>query len=163
MPFETPDLVPSTTEVPTRVDADEFTIRPLTVDDAARDYEAVTASAERIRGTFGPEDDWPAADLTAAQNRIDVAWHHKEFQRRDAFTYAVTDRDETAELGCVYVQPTRADYDAAVYVWVADSAIERGVDEAIVDRVRRWIADDWPFDAVAYPGRDIDWSEWQSA
>lgn len=163
MPFETPDLLPQTTEAPTRVDAGAFVVRPLTVDDAERDYEAVTASRDRIRDTFGPDHDWPSTDLTFEQNRIDVAWHHKEFQRRDAFTYAVVDPAGTTELGCVYVQPTRATaYDAAVYFWVADAAVERDLASAIEDRLRRWIAQDWPFEAVAYPGREIPWSEWET-
>jgi len=161
MPFETPNLVPESAEVPTRVDVDRFCIRPLTVADAERDYEAVTASSDRIRGTFGPGHAWPPADLTLEQNRIDVAWHHKEFQRRDAFTYAVVDPEETTELGCVYVQPTRADaYDAAVYFWLSDAALERELDSDIPNRVRRWLSEDWPLDTVAYPGRDIRWADW---
>jgi len=160
MPFETPDLLPPDVDVPARVDTDVFVIRPLTIDDVERDYEAVMSSRERLRGTFGPNDEWPTADLTIEQDRIDVAWHEKEFQRRDAFTYAVVG-DDGVQLGCVYVQPTRVPgYDAAVYYWVAESGIERGLGEVIAERVRRWIEAEWPFEAVAYPGRDVPWAEW---
>jgi hypothetical protein len=161
VPFETPDLLGPSAPVPERVETEAFTIRPLTVDDARMDYEAVTASRQRLTGTFGPDHDWPPADLTLDQNRIDVAWHHKEFQRRDAFTYAVVDPAGRVELGCVYVQPTRAQgYDAAVYFWVSEAGVDRGLAGAIESEVRGWLADEWPFEAVAYPGRDIPWTEW---
>ncbi|WP_435185788.1 hypothetical protein [Halobellus sp. EA9] len=135
----------------------------LTIDDAEMDYEAVTQSRERLRGTFGPDHEWPPDDLSVRQNRIDVAWHHKEFQRRDAFTYAVVTPDDSVELGCVYVQPTRAEgYDAAVYFWIGEAGVERDLETAIGDHVREWIETDWPFEAVAYPGREIPWSAWES-
>ena len=162
MPFETPDLLPSEVDVPRRLERPEFLVRPLTVDDAERDFEAVTSSRDRLRGTFGPDHGWPPDDLTLAQNRIDLAWHQKEFQRRDAFTYAVVDPDDTVEFGCVYVQPTRASgYDAAVYFWVSEAGVDRGLADGIAAAVRGWIDAAWPFDAVAYPGRDIAWSEWE--
>lgn len=163
MPFETPDLIPKEVAVPQRIETDAFEIRPLTIDDVERDYEAVMSSRERLQGTFGPDDEWPTAELSLEQDRIDVAWHHKEFQRRDAFTYAAV-ADDGAQLGCLYVQPTKVPaYDAAVYYWVADAGIERGLGEAIEECIRQWIGAEWPFDSVAYPGRDIPWAEWPPA
>lgn len=164
MPFETRDLVPPTFDVPERVDGGAFLVRPLRVADAERDHEAVVSSRRRLRGLFGPAHEWPPAGLTPEQTRIDIAWHQKEFQRRDAFTYAVLAPDEAVEFGCVYIQPTRAPgYDAAVYFWTAESARERGVADDIERWLRRWVRDRWPFESVAYPGRDIPWSEWEPA
>ncbi|MFC6862138.1 hypothetical protein ACFQGE_01535 [Halomicroarcula sp. GCM10025817] len=164
MPFETPPLVPADVAVPDRLETDAFVVRPLTIEDAEMDYEAVTTSRERLRGTFGPADAWPEPDLTLGQNRIDLAWHQKEHQRRDAFTYAVVDPDETVELGCVYVQPTRVDgYDAAVYYWTSATAFTRGLDAAIEEAVREWVETDWPFESVAYPGRDLAWVDFPPA
>jgi hypothetical protein len=162
MPFETPDLLPSTTDVPRQIETDRFRIRPLTIADVDRDYDAVVESRQQLQGTFGPGHDWPPADLTLEQNRIDLAWHEKEFQRRDAFTYAVVDLEETVELGCLYVQPTRVpEYEAAVYFWVATQAVDRDLAAAIETTIRTWIAKKWPFESVAYPGRDISWSAWE--
>lgn len=161
MPFETADLVPESESVPRRSEAAGFVIRPLTMADVEMDYEAVMESRDRIRGTFGPDDKWPSADLTLEQDRIDLGWHHKEFQRRDAFTYAIMNTDDTVELGCLYVQPTDADYDAAVYFWVSDAGVDAGPEDAIESQLREWISEEWPFDTVAYPGRDIPWSEWR--
>lgn len=161
MPFETPDLVPPSFEPPTRLDADGFVVRPLTIDDVQMDYEAVITARERLAGVFGPSSEWPSPELTLGQNRLDVAWHHKEFQRRDAFTYAVVDPDDTVELGCCYIQPTRrSTYDVAVYFWISEAGLDRELAVAIETRLREWIDQAWPFDAVAYPGRDIPWSDW---
>ncbi len=163
MPFETPDLVPPSFEPPRRLNGGKFVFRPLTIDDARRDFAAVDASRERLRGVFGPSSEWPSPELTLAQNRIDVAWHHKEFQRRDAFTYAVVDPDDTVELGCLYVQPTaRSAYDVAVYFWIAETGHNRGLAESIETHLREWIDQEWPFEAVAYPGRDIPWTDWEN-
>ncbi|MEF8853102.1 MAG: hypothetical protein V5A44_03065 [Haloarculaceae archaeon] len=85
MPFETADLCGPSVDVPERVETGRFLLRPLTVDDAEMDYEAVTNSRER------------------------------------------------------------------------------GLADPIEHRVRTWIDEDWPFDAVAYPGRDIPWAEWTAA
>jgi hypothetical protein len=163
MPFETPALLGPSERVPERLSTDEFLLRPLTPDDAEIDYEAVTESGARLHGVFGPDDEWPTG-LSETQNRVDVCWHYKEHQRRDAFTYGVFDSDETVELGCLYVQPTRVEgYDAAVYYWVSDAAIDRGLAEAIETACREWIGTEWPFERVAYPGRDVPWGEWPPA
>jgi hypothetical protein len=163
MPFETPDLLDPSETVPERLEREQFLLRPLTPDDAGLDYDAVTESGERLHRTFGPNDEWPTG-LSETQNRVDVCWHYKEHQRRDAFTYGVFDTEETVELGCLYVQPTTVtEYDAAVYYWVSDAAIERGLAEAIETACREWIAMAWPFERVAYPGRDVPCAEWPPA
>lgn len=162
MPFETPDLVPSSFEPPKQLDVERFVFRPLTIDDAKQDYAAVMESRDRLSGVFGPSNEWPSSELTLSQNRLDVAWHHKEFQRRDAFTYAVVDPDDTVEFGCCYIQPTQQPtYDAAVYFWVSERGLDSGLAEPIESRLRSWIATAWPFEAVAYPGRDIPWTDWE--
>ena len=161
MPIHTPDLIPESEPVPQRTGRSEFVIRPLTISDVDMDYEAVMASRDRIRGTFGPTDEWPSDDLTREQDRIDVAWHHKEFQRRDAFTYAVTNPDETVEFGCLYVVPTDTDHDAAVYFWIANTAVEQGLEADIESHIRDWLSEAWPLNEFAYPGRDIPWEAWE--
>ena len=70
--------------------------------------------------------------------------------------------DEKECLGCVYILPCHArKYDAQVFMWVTEGASERGLDRELFEAVRRWIAEDWPFKNVAYPGRTIDWSAWE--
>lgn len=162
MPFETPNLIANKTTVPEQIETEHFVIRPLRVTDVKMDFEALIASRERIRGTFGPDHRWPPSNLTLEQNRIDIAWHQKEHQRRDSFTYSVCDPNASVEFGCLYIQPTlRDEYEAAVYFWTAKAAVETGLAGVIESRLRQWVSDDWPFARTAYPGRDISWSEWE--
>jgi len=163
MPFETPNLIEKNTAVPRRVETDSFVIRPLRVTDARADFNAVTESRGRIKNTFGPDHPWPSESLTSRQNRIDVAWHRKEHQRRDSFTFTVYDHESETELGCLYIQPTRVDsYDATVYFWVSESGVQRDLSNRITSCIKRWISDDWPITKLIYPGRDICWDDWQT-
>jgi len=61
----------------------------------------------------------------------------------------------------VYVQPTWIEgYDGAIYFCISNAGLDRGLADDIGTLVRGWIAAAWPFDAVAYPGRGVPWSEW---
>lgn len=162
MPFETPNLITSSTQVPKQVTTDAFVIRPIKLTDAKVDYTAVMESRDQISNTFGLDHPWPPADLTLEQNRVDLAWHQKEHQRRDAFTYTVYDTDTNTELGCLYIQPTRvSNYEAGIYFWTSAVAGRRNLTANISETIRQWISDDWPFDKIVYPGRDVQWEDWQ--
>jgi len=163
MPFTTPNLIEAGIAIPSRVQTDSFVIRPLEVTDAEADYNAVMESRDQIVNTFGPDHPWPPADLTLEQNRIDLAWHQKEHQRRDSFTFTVHDLDSDTEFGCLYIQPSQLEaYDAAVYYWVSETARRYDIDEKITTCIREWIADDWPLENVIYPGRDLSWNDWET-
>jgi hypothetical protein len=45
---------------------------------------------------------------------------------------------------------------------VRDSEFEKGLDPVLFGAVKEWIAKDWPFRSVAYPGRTVDWEPWES-
>jgi hypothetical protein len=105
---------------------------------------------------FGQAWGWPPTDLTLEQDLIDLASHQKEFQRRSSFAYAVMSLDETRLLGCVYVDPPeKAGDDAEVWLWVRASELAGGLDALLYATVRRWIEERWPFQRVAYPGREL--------
>jgi hypothetical protein len=71
--------------------------------------------------------------------------------------------DESQCLGCVYIDPTnKSGYDAEVYMWVRKSEYDKGLDPVIFDELKNWMNTKWPFNNVAYPGREIDWSEWNT-
>ena len=92
--------------------------------------------------------------LTLEQNLIDLGWHQKEFQTRRSFAYTVVNPEETLVLGCVYIEPTvRTGYDAEVHLWARQSHLESGLEEALFAAVQAWLAADWPFASVAFPGR----------
>jgi RimJ/RimL family protein N-acetyltransferase len=152
-------FLPEEFEVPTLLETERFRMRPITVHDLIKDYEAVMISAEHLRSSL--PWGWPPEDLALEQDLIDLGWHQKEFQLRSSFDYAVMSPDEKRLLGCVYVDPpTKAGFDAEVYLWVRADELETGLEWALEEVVRRWIAERWPFEKVAYPGRDFSWAQW---
>ena len=42
-----------------------------------------------------------------------------------------------------------------------DPRCSDGLDNELFSAVKGWIGKEWPFEKVAYPGRDIDWETWQ--
>lgn len=156
-------FVPSDFSVPEKLETPEFRLRMLTVNDVVKDYDAVMTSVDHLRGVFGPHSTWPRPDLTLEQDLIDLGWHQKEFQRRSSFAYTVMDPTESTCLGCVYIDPTtKRGYDAEVFLWVRKSEFDKGLDPKLLLAVKEWVAEKWPFKKVAYPGRDIDWEEWEA-
>jgi hypothetical protein len=158
MPF-----VPPGFEVPERVEGDGFTIRPLTIHDAVIDYDAVMTSIDSIRDSYWRAPGWPSYDLSLMQNLIDLAWHTKERQFRTSFAYIPVTPDGTVELGCIYIDPSAKEvFDADVQMWVRQSEATSGLDGRLYRTVRDWIEREWPFQRVAYPGRDISRDEWDA-
>jgi hypothetical protein len=35
-----------------------------------------------------------------------------------------------------------------------------GLESRLFSALREWLAKEWPFKKVAFPGRDIDWKQW---
>lgn len=154
-------LLPTHLKIPAGLETDDFRLRMLTVNDVVKDYEAVMTSREHLQGVFGPQSTWPAADLSLEQDLIDLGWHQKEFQNRTSFAYTVMNLAETRCLGCVYIYPAPADYDAQVILWARQSELASGLETQLLAAVKQWIAQEWPFERVGFPGREISWTEWE--
>lgn len=149
-------FVPESFDVPEQLETDSFRIRMLSIHDAVKDYDAVMSSLEYLQGLFLAAWDWPRDDLSLEQNLIDLAWHQKEFQRRSSFAYTVVTLDESRVIGCVYIVPCdKGGYDAEVTMWARSDMIASGLDADLYNTVRSWLADDWPFERIAYPGREM--------
>src|SRR5262245_626905 len=134
----------------------------LTVNDVVKDYDAVMTSVHHLKNVW-PGSGWPSESLTLEQNLIDLGWHQREFQTRRSFAFTVVTPSESKVVGCVYIDPTRkSGYDAAVYLWARKSELAGGLEDRLYAAVRSWIAKDWPFKTVAFPGRDITWESWRS-
>lgn len=156
MPF-----VPTDYEVPATLETAEFRLRMLTVNDVVKDYDAVVTSMGHCK-TVWPGGKWPEG-LTLEQNLIDLGWHQKEFQTRRSFAYTVVRLDESRVLGCVYIVPTRKrGYDAEVYLWARQSELSGGLEDRLYAAVKNWVATEWPFHGVGYPGRDVSWETWRA-
>ena len=139
-----------------------FRARMLTVNDVVKDYDVVMTSIDHLQKSYASTQ-WPAKTLTLEQNLIDLGWHQKEFQRRTSFAYTIVSLDESQVIGCLYINPTtRGDYDANISMWVRASVLDKGLDAILFQSVKQWIAKDWPFKKVAYPGRQIKWEEWRA-
>lgn len=147
--------------VPEVLETPEFRLRMLTVNDLIKDYDAVMSSVEHLNSVW-PGTGWPEG-LTLEEDLVDLGWHQKEFLKRSSFAYTVVTLDEATVIGCVYIEPTRAeDYDTEVYLWVRASELQSGLDARLFDTVKHWLAEDWPFESPAFPGREIDWTVWES-
>jgi hypothetical protein len=155
-------LVPDDFDVPKVLQTERMRLRPLTINDAVKDFEAVMTSEERLRTVYDPGGDWPLG-LTLEQNIIELGWHQTEFQLRTSFAYTVVSLDESEVLGCIYIYPTRnLGYDAEITMWVRQSRVEEGLDEHLFETVEPWVADCWPLGNPAYPGRRIAFEEWRA-
>ncbi len=136
-------------------------LRPIRADDVELDYPAVIRSRERLCSIYGSAWGWPPATMTLEQDREDLAHHEAEIAAQQAFNYALFDAEETALLGCVYIDPPeKAGADAEVSWWVVDPLVGSDVERALDALVPRWIVTDWPFARPRYVGRDLTWAQW---
>ncbi len=146
-------LVPGYFTVPLKLEAAEFQLRPLLISDVVKDYDAVMTSVDHLKGLMSPSSDWPEG-LTFEEDLIDLGWHHKEFMRRTSFAYTVMSLDESRCLGCAYIYPSSDPaFDAEAYYWARQSELGSGLEEQLGRVFRDWLARDWPFKRVAFPGR----------
>ena len=69
--------------------------------------------------------------------------------------------DETALLGCVYIDPPeKSGADAEVSWWVIDQYAGTELERALDEFLPRWIGDSWPFERPRHVGRDLSWQDW---
>ena len=136
-------------------------LRPIRAADVEIDFPAVMGSRERLWTVYGEAWGWPPADMTHDEDRTDLARHATEMETHESFNYALFDTDETALLGCVYIDPPeKPGADAEISWWVVDECVGTELEHAVDDLVPRWIADDWPLASPRYVGRDLSWAAW---
>ena len=154
--------LPAGWDHPTRVDLSTgHHLRPIHADDTELDMPAVMGSRERLWSIYGEAWGWPPATMTAEQDREDLQRHWDEVQAHESFNYALFDDAETELLGCVYIDPAdKPGADADISWWVRDEHVGSEVEAAVAELVPRWIAEQWPFQAPRYVGRDLSWAEW---
>lgn len=137
-------------------------LRPIREVDVEIDFPAVIGSRERLWETYGEAWGWPPADLTFEDDRGDLARHERENGSGGPFNYAVLNADESALLGCVYIDPPDAHAapacEAVVSWWLVDDALDGELEQALADFVPSWLARVWRFENVEFrpwraPGR----------
>jgi len=143
-------FVPADFKVPAKVVRQEYQLVPLGPSLAKHDFDAYMSSIEHIRANFGGGK-WPSEGITMADAVKDVEGEEQRFQARKSFTYAVLTPDGKAELGCVYISPSReAGHDAVVRMWTTKKAFDAGLQARLEADVRGWLAKEWPFKNVLY-------------
>jgi len=107
---------------------------------------------EHIRKTPGWEtSSWPD-DRGLEGNLRDLQEHADDFEKRTGFTYTVLDPATGEVIGCVYIYPDKSGQDdARVRSWVRASRAD--LDVQLWRAVTDWLADEWPFERVAYAAR----------
>ena len=147
--------LPDDFEHPVRVDLPSgHHLRPIRESDVAIDYPAVMGSRERLWAKYGEAWGWPAATMSYEADRVDLARHEAEIAAHETFNYAVLDEDETALLGCVYIDPpgdsSPPGSDAVASWWVVDEGAGSDLERALDAFVPGWLQDTWGFASVHY-------------
>lgn len=158
-------FVPADFQVPTLYVSRQgtFKLKPLGPKYAKHDYDAYMGSIEHLQKTFTFSTSWPHAGLTMADAIKDVEGEEASFNARRKFTYAVLNQSETRELGCVYISPSlKEGYDAQVQIWVTENQAIIGFDDRLYNEVKAWIKAKWPFDRVAFIGREISRDDYRA-
>ncbi|MET1756349.1 twin-arginine translocation pathway signal protein [Novosphingobium sp. RD2P27] len=156
-------FVPPEFHVPPLVEAKGFRLVPLGPELVTVDFDAYMSSIEHLQKTFTRSSIWPPKDISASDAMRDMETEQARFRNRQSFAYAVLTPDGRRERGSVYVSPsTVAGYDAVVRMWVTQDEYDAGFDAKLFEWVADWMQKDWPFARVAYPGRAIEWSAWDS-
>ncbi len=146
-PFVPPGFV-----VPLGLATEHFRLEPLGPQHNDSDYEAWSSSLEHIHATPGWEtSNWPD-DRSKEDNLRDLQGHADDFEKRAGFTYTVLDPATGDVIGCVYIYPDKKEQQhARVSSWVRASRVERDVE--LRRSVTDWLANEWPFERVAYAER----------
>jgi hypothetical protein len=149
--------------VPATWRGEQVLLVPASPEWVGLDCAAVIESRSKLKHIFGPQDSWPPADLNREMDEADLAWHALEFSNRSSFAYHLLSHDRQQCLGCLYLYPTASrNHDAEAYLW---THIRLNASQAtlIEDEVIDWVTRDWPFRAVAWPGRLIPFEQWEEA
>lgn len=156
-------FVKSDFEPPTLVETNGFKLVPLGPDVVKVDFDAYMSSIDHLQRTFTRSTDWPHKEISDDDAMQDMLNEQARFINRESFAYAVLTPDGSRERGSVYVRPSPVEgYDAVVRFWVTQAEYDEGFDAELSEWVANWIQTEWPFTQVAYPGRAIEWADWDA-
>lgn len=149
-------LLPDALRPPDTFAGAGFVARPLRLSDAEADFEAVMASAGRLRGHMDPDDPWPEG-LSLHENRVDLGWHEREFTSGHSYAWTITHGDRV--VGCCYLYPSdRIGFDAMAFWWVRSG---HETLEGPLETAFRALISALPL-RCAFPGRDQPWPAWKA-
>ena len=161
MVVSNPRFIPLDYNPTRRIETETFVLIPLGPDLVNQDYAAYMSSIEHLQETFTRSSAWPHEDITVEDAMKDVLNEQERFANRESFAYSVLTKDGERELGSVYIRPaSKLGFEAEVSLWVTQQEFDSGFDASLYEWTQLWIAGNWPFKTVAYPGRKIKWAEW---
>jgi hypothetical protein len=156
-------FIPTDFNAPVLVETQTFKLIPLSPKLAKIDFDAYMSSIKHLQQTFTRSNSWPHKGISDADALLDMETEQSRFENRESFAYAVLTPDGQRERGCVYIYPSNIPgYGAVVRMWVTKAEYDAGFDAELNTWVTQWIQTEWPFSAVAYPGRSIDWNTWDA-
>jgi hypothetical protein len=158
-PLVPPDFVVPTLATPA------YRLEPLTNRWVIEDFAAIIESFPHLDGLIGPPGSLPDdGAYTLEVNVIELGWHEREFRTRHSFAFAAITHDDRREVGCMYLYPSPVPGEDAVGIsWARWDPDDPGADARFFQEFREWVARDWPFGLVVYPGRTVPWDQWLSA
>ncbi len=142
-------LVPENFIVPENVELPNIQLVKVNPAFAEEDYRALMATRQQIRRDLGT--DWPADNLTLAENKASLINDFSNFNQRTNFTYHLFDPKNSRLIGCLYISKSgESKYQAAVYYWLVPDVEKSDIHLAIKAEVKKWIETRWSFQAVDY-------------
>ena len=146
-------IVPKSFIVPKILTSQEFILKPLTISNLIKDYDAVMSSVNHLKGLMEPEGNWPVG-FSMEETLIDLGWHQREFTLRHSFAYTVMSLTEEECLGCCYIYPSnKSKFNAQAFYWIRQEKLSGGLEERLGKVFKNWLEKDWPFKAIEFPGR----------
>ena len=138
-------FVPDSFIIPHSFSTEQLQLRPLTIEYAQKDYDAVMDSREELREQFGGT--WPEDGFTLEENQEDILEHEQFHEARQSFTYTVLSKDKHRVLGCVYINAVDSSgFDAQVHMWARRGESITPLKAVVQD----WLEQEWPFERVLY-------------
>ncbi|MEM7667812.1 MAG: hypothetical protein AAF317_01510 [Pseudomonadota bacterium] len=114
-------------DIPQDLTLASFRLRWLTPADVEQDYIAVMESEAELMAEFGRT--WPKG-LTLEDNRLDLAWHQREFEAKRSYAWIIEDAGTGAYLGCAYVYPDWSPTGPMEAWWWFRTSVAETVDRA---------------------------------
>jgi hypothetical protein len=154
-------FVPADFQVPNGIPCPGGTLRLLDMDYLAQDFDAYMSSIERIQRAFDYEvETWPYRGLSMRLALADAAYCEWEHYCRTSFSYCVFTENDVRHLGCIYIHQTaHPQAEAQVMTWTRADGIPEGLDDDLFAFAKDWVARDWPFETLVYPGREHAWAD----
>ncbi len=142
-------LVPENFDVPAHIELPNIQLQKVNPAYAEQDYQALMAARKQIRQDLGT--DWPADNLTLAENQVSLSNDLSAFNQKTNFTYHLFAPETGRLIGCLYIsQSGKSQYQAAVYYWLVPDVDQSSLHLAIRADIKKWMKTRWPFKTVDY-------------